>query len=248
MQIQFEEVKFTSPQAMRADYLERRKRLNQGMPKAAKPVVIAPLPAPEPKPEPVVVEPQEPVTYSDELVRVVARLINDGKSADEISAQIGASVEVIKAAAEFMLERTSEAHSKLAEFMGPVERKQTLEDIMRSVCRKFKITRLELKDQRRAAYHVLAHQFFFYKCKQLTTRSYPEIGRFCGDRDHTTVLHGVRKIEGYIRDGVLNDDGDILKIPSGMKNKMALSSAEHILKCPDELRRIFADLKAKGKA
>jgi hypothetical protein len=62
------------------------------------------------------------------------------------------------------------------------------------------------------------------------------------------VLHGVRKIEGYIRDGVLNDDGDILKIPSGMKNKMALSSAEHVLKCPDELRRIFADLKAKGKA
>ena len=34
-----------------------------------------------------------------------------------------------------------------------------------------------------------------YLCKQLTTRSYPDIGRRFGGRDHTTVLHGVRRIE-----------------------------------------------------
>jgi chromosomal replication initiator protein len=34
-----------------------------------------------------------------------------------------------------------------------------------------------------------------YLCKQHTTRSYPDIGRRFGGRDHTTVLHGVRKIE-----------------------------------------------------
>ena len=34
-----------------------------------------------------------------------------------------------------------------------------------------------------------------YLCKRLTTRSLPEIGRQFGGRDHTTVMHGVRRIE-----------------------------------------------------
>jgi hypothetical protein len=38
-------------------------------------------------------------------------------------------------------------------------------------------------------------QMAMYLCKQLTTRSLPEIGRKFGGRDHTTVMHGVRKIE-----------------------------------------------------
>jgi chromosomal replication initiator protein len=51
-----------------------------------------------------------------------------------------------------------------------------------------------------------------YLSKQLTTRSLPEIGRRFGDRDHTTVLHAIRKIEGEISsDNRLKDEIEELK-------------------------------------
>jgi chromosomal replication initiator protein len=46
-----------------------------------------------------------------------------------------------------------------------------------------------------------------YLAKTLTSRSLPEIGRRFGGRDHTTVLHAIRKIEGLKQqDGVLKDE------------------------------------------
>jgi chromosomal replication initiator protein len=51
-----------------------------------------------------------------------------------------------------------------------------------------------------------------YLAKVLTLRSLPEIGRRLGGRDHTTVLHAVRKIEGAVNaDATLKDDVDLLK-------------------------------------
>jgi chromosomal replication initiator protein len=51
-----------------------------------------------------------------------------------------------------------------------------------------------------------------YLAKMLTLRSLPEIGRRFGGRDHTTVLHAVRKIEDLAgRDGMLLDEIDLLK-------------------------------------
>ena len=242
MLIEASEIAYSSPEDMRTAYLERRKRLNAGVPKVAKPVVVEPIQSVA-----VLEIPKPQLSYSDEMVKIVARLISHGFTADEIAAQIGASVEVVQAAAQAMLEKTEQAHSVLAAFMGPLEKKYSLEDIMRFTCEKFNVTKRELKEQRRYSYHVLARQFFFYKCKQLTTKSYTEIARFCGDRDHTTVLHGVRKIERYVREGVLNDEGDVLKIPSNMKASLTkLSNVEHVLHCPESLRKIFADLKSKG--
>jgi hypothetical protein len=49
-------------------------------------------------------------------------------------------------------------------------------------------------------------------CKKLTTRSLPEIGRKFGGRDHTTILHGVRKIEELIQvDNQIAEDAEILR-------------------------------------
>ena len=231
MLIEASEIAYSSPEDMRTAYLERRKRLNVGMAKVAKPVVVQPIQSVA-----VLDIPKPQLSYSDEMVKIVARLISHGFTAEEIAAQIGASVEVVQAAAQAMLEKTEQAHSVLAAFMGPLEKKYSLEDIMRFTCEKFNVTKRELKEQRRYSYHVLARQFFFYKCKQLTTKSYTEIARFCGGRDHTTVLHGVRKIEG-----------DVLKIPSNMKASLTkLSNVDHVLHCPESLRKIFADLKSKG--
>jgi chromosomal replication initiator protein len=51
-----------------------------------------------------------------------------------------------------------------------------------------------------------------YLAKVLTLRSLPEIGRRFGGRDHTTVLHAVRKIEGLSnKDGQLNEELELLK-------------------------------------
>jgi len=51
-----------------------------------------------------------------------------------------------------------------------------------------------------------------YLSKTLTLRSLPEIGRRFGGRDHTTVLHAVRKIEGLVNsDNALAEEIEILK-------------------------------------
>jgi chromosomal replication initiator protein len=59
---------------------------------------------------------------------------------------------------------------------------------------------------------VRPRQVAMYLAKTLTLRSLPEIGRRFGGRDHTTVLHAVRKIEGLIgNDNALSDEIDLLK-------------------------------------
>jgi chromosomal replication initiator protein len=51
-----------------------------------------------------------------------------------------------------------------------------------------------------------------YLSKALTTRSLPEIGRRFGGRDHTTIMHGVRRVEELrASDTQLNEDLDLLR-------------------------------------
>jgi chromosomal replication initiator protein len=55
-------------------------------------------------------------------------------------------------------------------------------------------------------------QVAMYLCKQLTSRSLPEIGRRFGGRDHTTVMHGVRRIEELKTiDGQIAEDVEMLR-------------------------------------
>jgi chromosomal replication initiator protein len=59
---------------------------------------------------------------------------------------------------------------------------------------------------------VRPRQVALYLAKTLTLRSLPEIGRRFGGRDHTTVLHAVRKIEGLVgNDMALAEEIEILK-------------------------------------
>src|SRR5262249_34915259 len=70
--------------------------------------------------------------------------------------------------------------------------------ISKAVSAHYGVTRLELCSQRRLAKIARPRQVAFWLCRHLTSRSYPEIGRRFGDKDHTTVLHGVRKMEAVI--------------------------------------------------
>lgn len=67
--------------------------------------------------------------------------------------------------------------------------------IQMATARYYNVTRADMLSHRRTNTVVKPRQIAMYLCKILTMKSLPEIGRMFGDRDHTTVLHAVRKIE-----------------------------------------------------
>jgi chromosomal replication initiator protein len=95
---------------------------------------------------------------------------------------------------------------------GVEPRRIKIEDILRLVSRHYGVSKSDILSPRRHRSVVWPRQIGMYLSKQLTTRSLPEIGRRFGDRDHTTVLHAIRKIEGEISgDNRLKEEIDELK-------------------------------------
>ena len=91
------------------------------------------------------------------------------------------------------------------------ERRITIEEIQRSVCAHFNIKMTDMSSARRARAVARPRQIAMYLAKMLTSRSLPEIGRKFGNRDHTTVMHAVKKIEELRAiDPSLNEDVEIL--------------------------------------
>ena len=73
-----------------------------------------------------------------------------------------------------------------------------VDDILKVVGRHYNVGRTDLLSPRRARNIVMARQIGMYLAKKLTARSLPEIGRRFGGKDHSTVLHAVRKIENLV--------------------------------------------------
>ncbi|SIQ92337.1 chromosomal replication initiator protein [Bosea sp. TND4EK4] len=91
-------------------------------------------------------------------------------------------------------------------------RRVKIEDIQKLVATRYNVSRADILSERRTAAVVKPRQIAMYLAKSLTPRSLPEIGRRFGGRDHTTVLHAVRKIEKAIgEDRSLHDEVDLLK-------------------------------------
>ena len=87
-----------------------------------------------------------------------------------------------------------------------------IEDIQKLVATHYNVSRADILSSRRTANVVRPRQIAMYLSKVLTLRSLPEIGRRFGGRDHTTVLHAVRKIEGLTgSDRTLSDEVELLK-------------------------------------
>lgn len=88
-----------------------------------------------------------------------------------------------------------------------------IEDIITVVAKFYQITPLDIYSARRTVKIVFPRQIAAYLAKTMTPRSLPEIGRRFGGRDHTTILHAVRKIELLIGVGhQLADDIDVLRV------------------------------------
>ena len=105
------------------------------------------------------------------------------------------------------------AEREVRDLIRPQEPKRVkIEDIQRVVARQYNVSRADLLSSRRTANVVRPRQVAMYLAKTLTLRSLPEIGRRFGGRDHTTVLHAVRKIEGLVgNDTMLADEIEVLK-------------------------------------
>ena len=87
------------------------------------------------------------------------------------------------------------AQDCLADVLRASERKITVEEIQRKVSEHYNIRLSDMIGPKRLRTYARPRQIAMFLSKQLTSRSLPEIGRRFGGRDHTTVMHGVRRIE-----------------------------------------------------
>jgi chromosomal replication initiator protein len=107
------------------------------------------------------------------------------------------------------LESTQEL---LHDLLRANDRRVTIEEIQRRVAEHFNIKLADMHSERRARAVARPRQVAMYLAKQLTTRSLPEIGRKFGNRDHTTVMHAVRKIEELCTlDAGFSEDVELLR-------------------------------------
>ena len=110
---------------------------------------------------------------------------------------------------ETTLETTQEV---LHDLLRANDRRVTIEEIQKRVAEHFNIRISDMHSARRARSVARPRQVAMYLAKQLTSRSLPEIGRKFGGRDHTTVMHAVRKVDELReRDAGFAEDVELLR-------------------------------------
>ena len=110
---------------------------------------------------------------------------------------------------EITLELTQDC---LADILRASDRKLTIEEIQRKVAEHYNIRLADMIGPKRLRNIARPRQVAMYLSKALTLRSLPEIGRRFGGRDHTTIMHGVKRIEELMAtDSQLSDDVTLLR-------------------------------------
>lgn len=85
-------------------------------------------------------------------------------------------------------------------------------DVLRAVSRHYKMSIANIVSERRTKDITRPRMVAMYLCRELTPRSYPQIGRMMGNRDHTTVMHGANKISSLIAiDSELSTEVEAIK-------------------------------------
>ena len=104
------------------------------------------------------------------------------------------------------------AQECLADILRASERKVTIDEIIRKVSDHYNLRMSDMLSARRARQVARPRQVAMYLSKTLTSRSLPDIGRRFGGRDHTTVIHAVRKIEELkASDSQIAEDVELLR-------------------------------------
>ena len=104
------------------------------------------------------------------------------------------------------------AQDCLADILRASDRKVTVEEIQRKVAEHYNIRLSDIIGPKRVRTIARPRQVAMFLAKRMTIRSLPEIGRRFGGRDHTTVMHGVRRIEELkINDHQIAEDLELLR-------------------------------------
>ncbi len=98
---------------------------------------------------------------------------------------------------EITLESTQDV---LQDLLRAHDRRITIDEIQRKVAEHYNLRLSDMHSARRARSVARPRQVAMYLSKLLTARSLPEIGRKFGGRDHTTVMHAIRKVEELMSD------------------------------------------------
>ena len=107
------------------------------------------------------------------------------------------------------LEMTQEV---LSDMLRASERRITIDEIQKKVAEHYNVRVADMHSARRARAVARPRQVAMYLAKQLTPRSLPEICRKFGGRDHTTVIHAVKKIEELSAyDAAFREDVELLR-------------------------------------
>lgn len=110
---------------------------------------------------------------------------------------------------EITLELTQDC---LSDVLKASDRKVTVEEIQRKVSEHYNIRLSDMIGPKRVRNYARPRQMAMYLAKHMTSRSLPEIGRRFGGRDHTTVMHGVKRItELMVTDSQIADDMELLR-------------------------------------
>ena len=99
----------------------------------------------------------------------------------------------------------------LKDLLKSSQKKVNIEEIQKKVSQHFNIKMSDMSSARRSRTVARPRQVAMYLSKNLTSRSLPEIGRRFGNRDHTTVIHAVRKVEELRnKDAAFDEDVQLL--------------------------------------
>ena len=79
-----------------------------------------------------------------------------------------------------------------------VKKEATPEDIVKLVCKYCNTKVADIKSKRKNNSVLIPRQIAMYSIRKVTNLSYPEIGRFFGGKDHSTVIHSIKKIESLL--------------------------------------------------
>ena len=135
-------------------------------------------------------------------------LIVDDEILSDIAAKIDSNIRELEGVFNKLVAKSSLTHTPITMEMAEkaindiIMQKASvisIEYIQEMVCKYFNITMKDLKSSQRSNDIAFPRQIGMYLCRILTNESFPKIGEAFGKRDHTTVMHGYKKIEQDIK-------------------------------------------------
>jgi len=143
-------------------------------------------------------EKQHNLEISDEVAFFIASIVNDRPNIRELE---GMLTRLIAESSLSGSEITPDfARGALKNFIRDKDHPESIENIQKTVAKYFKLKVSDLKSQKRLKAVAEPRQIAMYLCKKISKASYPEIGRKFGGKDHSTVIHAVKKVERKINE------------------------------------------------